>query len=454
MTPINVLPSELFSRIFSFVTGPTLLHTKLSKPHPLLVLTAVCTQWRQIAIGTSSLWTHIQLPAPPPPTKDSSYRTEYIRLWLERAQGAPLHIYVLIRAARTPDNQHYLSQLLCTLQPHVAHLKSLVFPVTTNSIVYPFLALCSRYGVPGSLKSLAITSYREEENLVRQSWPTVYLQSLVSLQLSGLPEHMSLNFDELSAILSASPALQTLRLRNTGILPGHALAISLPDLQVLDVRDLDRDNLLELLHILFVGKLELNFRLSLGWLAESDVVDAIVPFCRRSNVVSLWFTGSFASLDHLVIALLSCLSSLRVLALYDGDGNFHAADNMIDVKPGGKTPRCKKLHTLYLKSHTGISKAAESHINRLLEVYSLHTIVLERFAPAPFVSDPAYSEDKSQREEHNAEFLNGLARKVQSVVADGRGLSGSDETVDLYIHKLITESGVNLIGTQMAEFNT
>ncbi|KAG8771984.1 hypothetical protein FRC12_003307 [Ceratobasidium sp. 428] len=435
--PISILPPELFSRIFTFAIASTYQPLGYYGRDPLLAISVVSTRWRQLATGTRSLWSHINL-LTPSSTISSSDRIAAARLWLERSQGTPLHLYIDLSYPMV--NQHYLSQLFCELRPHITYLSSLVFPGTVKETVGPFLKFLSDHGVSGSLKSLMIDSNRFGEDQARQSWPTTYLRGLVDLQLSNLPRSISPTFQELYTTLSGSPTLSTLRLRDMDIPPGQAPAISLPELRLLDITGLNRLSLFGLLNMLSLGGLELDFRFSLKGLTDRDTTDVILPFCRRSNIASLYLFNTNEGLDGRVISLLSHIPFVRVLVLDNDHDDFHVG-NIIDTNSNEKSARCPKLQTLCIITRTGINEYAQTHLENLLDFYSLNAIVLEGVGLEPCDSELRYSDDEEAWiEQRNRGFLDRLTKKVHSIVVNENVLGGDDETVDLYIRKLIVES--------------
>ncbi|KAG8718230.1 hypothetical protein FRC09_012973 [Ceratobasidium sp. 395] len=251
---------------------------------------------------------------------------------------------------------------------------------------------------------------------------------------------MSPSLQELSVILSGSPALVTLRLRRmTTPFPVQALAVPLPKLQLLDIIDLDHTSSLGLLNALSPGGLELDFRFSLGRLTNRDVTEVIVPFCRRSNIASLYLSDTNHGPDVRVNSLLQCLPSIRVLVLDNEHNDFHAA-SMSNVNSGKNTACCPGLHTLCLKSSSGLNEDAQEQVEEILDIYSLRKIVLEGFELASYDGDSQDSDELAQWDERNADFLGNLNRKVQSVIVDKGLLDGEYEEVDPHIRKLINAS--------------
>lgn len=69
---INRLPVEVFSAALALLSPPDLITS-----------THVCTHWREAALGQATLWSHIDSRDP-----------EYVRVLIERSQGAALHVHI------------------------------------------------------------------------------------------------------------------------------------------------------------------------------------------------------------------------------------------------------------------------------------------------------------------------------------------------------------------------
>ncbi|CAE6402530.1 unnamed protein product [Rhizoctonia solani] len=93
IVPINILPPEILIEIFHLVL--TL------RPHAACHLAQVCSRWRCVALGTYSLWTHIQFNPPPVPPKDAKLTAlkksdllDHATLHVCRSAHFPLHIHL------------------------------------------------------------------------------------------------------------------------------------------------------------------------------------------------------------------------------------------------------------------------------------------------------------------------------------------------------------------------
>ena len=92
---ISSLPSELLSCTFLILNRP-LLYSRPSSDkcdgwmnYPI-VLPSVCVRWRQVAINTTSLWSHICFT----PGFHTPSGLSLARLYLERSYGLPLSICI------------------------------------------------------------------------------------------------------------------------------------------------------------------------------------------------------------------------------------------------------------------------------------------------------------------------------------------------------------------------
>ncbi|KAG8751750.1 hypothetical protein FRC12_012272 [Ceratobasidium sp. 428] len=426
--PINTLPPEIFSRIFLLTIASTHLYKKFKRPDPLLAISAVCTRWRQLAIGTRSLWSHIELPTLAARKNGVSDQIEATRLWLERSRGAPLYIHVELGPRFDHRN---ISPLLASLQPYTAYIYSLTFINTAENIVNTFLE-SSRNGASGSLKCLAIDDCPSPSYApgTQQSQPTVYPQGLLHLQLWKT----KLGFEELTTVLSGSQLLQTLRLHSMVITQGKITAISLPRLQLLDVIDLESRGLFALLLALFPGRLELDFRLTLGQLSHQGLTNAVVQFCRRANVISLYLSESTSVPSAHVALLLSSVPLMRVLVLKDLSDYFPALDSVTAAIHGRHVARCPKLRTLCLLGNEEMSRDAVVRVKRVVEAYTLGTIILDNCKLAWDIDkDPNYPRDT--RKNIEADFWQCLSKQVKNII--------THEFIpdkDSYIRRLILES--------------
>ncbi|KAG9096361.1 hypothetical protein FRC07_010945, partial [Ceratobasidium sp. 392] len=294
---------------------------------------------------------------------------------------------------------------------------------------------------PGPLKSLVISGKGQEFMLeARRSWPTAYLQGLVKLQLLGVAEFARPTFEELTTTLSGSELLHTLRLRDMAILPGNTSAIFLPGLQVLDIIGLESDSLVQLLTILSPGSLELDLRLGLRRLEDSEITDVIVPFCMRSNVVSLYLSESINTPSGQVIPFLSALSSMQVLVLEDFRDRFHSLSSLIAVDDGLQIARCPELRTLCLHGNDETNQRVWTDLRRVAEVCPLDIIVLDSCNLASEGSSNSECSGDEEQKVTEEQFLDEISELAEHAVVNDGIFMASHAEVDKYIRQLIIKS--------------
>ncbi|KAL4244541.1 hypothetical protein ABKN59_010375 [Abortiporus biennis] len=81
MMPINRIPDELLSKVFTDVVKTA----KKSRSNTLVALTHICRRWRQILLNAHSLWAQVH---------ENVKDIDRSLVFLERAQKASLHIYL------------------------------------------------------------------------------------------------------------------------------------------------------------------------------------------------------------------------------------------------------------------------------------------------------------------------------------------------------------------------
>ena len=111
MASISVLPPEILSRIFHFISLDSLSPLECSTTQDLgwIIATHVCRLWRQVAMGDSLLWARIW----GVPTNG-----ELVSEMLARARDAPLEIEINLDGASDP-------KILILFPPHLSHTREL-----------------------------------------------------------------------------------------------------------------------------------------------------------------------------------------------------------------------------------------------------------------------------------------------------------------------------------------
>ncbi|KAG8780648.1 hypothetical protein FRC12_022736 [Ceratobasidium sp. 428] len=97
LAPINALPLEVLSHIFTLLVAPSVCvgeeysyiddfsnYSRIHRSHPLIIIPSVCTHWRRLAIRTPSLWSHVDIGAHLRGIVEGTILPR-ARLWLEQA---------------------------------------------------------------------------------------------------------------------------------------------------------------------------------------------------------------------------------------------------------------------------------------------------------------------------------------------------------------------------------
>ncbi|KAJ7644504.1 hypothetical protein FB45DRAFT_1021268 [Roridomyces roridus] len=179
--PVLTLPNEITSQIFM-----QWIYTD-DKSNPML-LTWVCKLWREVAISTPQLWVHL---------KNLPRDHDIIEKWLSRAGSLPLNLDLDLRHIDYPD-----SHLYETLLRHSSQLETL---------------------------TLALDSDSEAVTLPPGPFP-----HLTKLSISGIdPMDQGIHRPIVVQTTSlAAPQLRELILEYRAELPGNALQVYLPCMQL------------------------------------------------------------------------------------------------------------------------------------------------------------------------------------------------------------------------------
>ncbi|KAG8681910.1 hypothetical protein FRC11_000506 [Ceratobasidium sp. 423] len=371
IVPINILPAEVIARIFVlFVEINSCIvnsqtrgfneDAEISFPNSKnpIILSHVCSRWREIAFNTRSIWSHIDLSPYPPITEKVVTRAA---AYAERAGQSLLDVHIVDPTAYggLPNNTR-LFDLLASI---ASRIKSLKFETRHTSRSGEFcriiLQICFAFCVPGTLKQITLegdpmnnnsflirpiddpvpndVSLRESIllDLPRGTIDTLLLAVPV-LRLNGFfPFWTSKAYHDLSelclgaklgsiaesqllTVLKGSPHLRVLKfdLHIDHQLPDDASITPVPlrDLEALIVCSVHEDSLARFLRLLEPGTKPLT--LSLDRAAETlhFAHPEIQKFISRSNVVKLCATG-FGGLGQ-VFELVGLAPNPRVLALH------------------------------------------------------------------------------------------------------------------------------------------
>ena len=264
--PIHRLPPELLASIFSLVPEPLHLEEGFTLRIPLtgcvdtrqlVPVTAVCQYWRDVAIGTPSLWSTLydkQIPVYPISSGplDSAVEPMHVH-YLHRCEEGPLHIFIehkisdltskVINENSTrvqaihidstggipAENPQKLTSILSTPFPNVRSASISNLRVQA-SVLDLFSGQCLR------LQELRLRNVRF---LPSQSLPTLTHVSITPPSSSGVD-----TLQNVLTFLSGSPQLRELQLVNFAFrrvpltLDGwHGQSVRLDRLQLLDISE-------------------------------------------------------------------------------------------------------------------------------------------------------------------------------------------------------------------------
>jgi len=348
---INRLSQQILSRIFKFGQWEDLVEQEQGSydetstvasqiPAFELLISHVCRLWRNIALGTPSLWTTISV------TITACLPYERVATYLERSKSLPLNICVAEGAQRSvSDEADNFGALLTLLVPHLSRWASIQVTVRRYDYIYTFLKAVSGPSVPPAtrLEELKLVCNSKSGSLsvakdfkffdhfilfggsapvlrtlvlfgVYIDWSQGWLQSAANLQTLHLARHESdlrPSSKAFSAILLGAPKLQTLKLEESGPYDSLVEPLLLPNLSELVLRDyvpLEMTWLLRKLCIPALKTLTLHFSTEFPR-SYSDLVSQLVGPATQVTASSIDQPCSLLrSLETLNIERLPCSS--------------------------------------------------------------------------------------------------------------------------------------------------
>ncbi|QRV93665.1 pyrolysin [Ceratobasidium sp. AG-Ba] len=310
--PINKLPLELLSRIFSIAVVSSSCHIQAARIDALANIPLVCSRWYQVATNNSSLWSHIDLRV--------HSRSLPVKVWLnriesrlERARGTLLHIHSEMFHRQFP--RLAIPELIVTILPYISNIASLNLSPGNRNLTWALLSTYFESRDPSNLVRLAVSDLSVGEGGLIIPWSARPLPKLKFLELSGDGLGTKFNFSDISTILSGSPDLDTLclgslRFHHTSP-PDRNAIISLPHLRILDLSQLHGEAFDDLLAMLHTNGLDLDVRLrSIG--PDSPELRG---FLLRSHVKSLTLCLNHIDDGTSIRHLFSSVPRLRALIL-------------------------------------------------------------------------------------------------------------------------------------------
>lgn len=305
ISPINILPPEILSRIFiTVVDSCRTFRADLSRRdlsiNQVNVLSGICSSWRSIALNTHQLWSYIDF--------KSLLHTDHMSLWLDRARGYPLDVVdhsLRVDNARSPGFGPILSRMervrsmisrssQCLMEQWISRWCGNGAPRTLTTLA---LRAPSLEAVEFPAQSETINQQHLNELLyslntlylsyVRVNWDSLKCHNIITLSLQSL----KITTVTLGQLLFANPNLQNICLRRLTIADTFDSAAVPPiHLRWLNTLDIEGDDLCQLfLTIVALGDRGLTLKM-----CASDTLSMddefrrnFIAFCRRYHITTL-----------------------------------------------------------------------------------------------------------------------------------------------------------------------
>ncbi|KAJ7095916.1 hypothetical protein B0H15DRAFT_774459 [Mycena belliarum] len=376
-----------------------------------VLVSHVCRHWRDIALGTHTLWTTVRF--------EGHLNAEKARAWIQRSNGLPLDIFIDCTTMHDPAHDHEgdeaamqgparapapatsaltspcitladLITIIDMLTPHVAHWR--IFEVTVSYYTYMYEVLQRLSQCPSAplLEELGLYDYEDSDEYevfqpaelatpftlfhgiapkltnvafwgVHLAWDDslVLLQGLREIELAYHALDVRPSFGAFRAMLAASPDLQLLSLCLSGP-TGDMEVVEVPSLRTLVLCYLDSEYVQPLVRALVLPALE---ELTLDF-SQEDYTDFAKQLAAPAQgqtrsllagLTGLKLTGlpCDKATSELVMAQLGQLKMLELNCAEEDDERWFQFLHRTNGKPPAPNAPmfCPKLETLRL---TGI----------------------------------------------------------------------------------------------------
>lgn len=413
LAPISVLPSAVLVHVFHLIlcTQPCALerpgYPNIIWKYPELIL-RVCSRWRQIALSSRSLWSHIDLAQSP---RWGKLLLSSAKLFAGRAGESPLHVHVLHDASiRERHHGTDLIKFCAFVAPRMRSLQlSMHFDFTDLS--HPILQSCFANCIPGTLTQLSLSGigsgnerYRFFEGPgnpetpqrrlfdrdvpqleavllqvtalrlldVYPYWTSKAYHGLVELRLLTGSSGITIAEPYLVNMLASSPSLRVFHfnLAITDQILDNALLkpIRLESLEVLNLKTEHCGQVENLVRWVAPGLKPLHVSLKFHAGGSTYLLgDVFTKFYARSNITQLNLVGIGCSLPlHSLILL---LPKLRTLSLR----SFHLVEsNPWSIDPPGLACRPPQLDAIHIRC----CSIWVNEFRWIAKIHSIHTITV------------------------------------------------------------------------------
>ncbi|KAG8792579.1 hypothetical protein FRC12_005630 [Ceratobasidium sp. 428] len=331
---VNTLPPEILAQIFVLSKAYCIRSGSIYFNN----IASVCAYWQRVAFNTPDLWTHIDVGPRTP--------VNLAEVLLRRAKDKPLHIHLCEpELERTPDID--ISKTISVITPHIHRVCSMDMQSYNQSraFICTLLNLWLAHGSTTLSKSLSIYRPKGERLLysygvtskhrqlkcqsenangvlsslstlhldrVKFDWGNCAYRDLIDLRIDLPSPNPSISMPQLITILTANPALSTLKLGRLKITSPEdwvpPAPVELNHLKVLNLIHLQPGSLRLLLPVISLPSA--SGELSVGLSLSGGSQDELQNFLARSQMAMLYCLCSELSTLQRTLVSLPCLDTL------------------------------------------------------------------------------------------------------------------------------------------------
>ncbi|KAF8601682.1 hypothetical protein BDV93DRAFT_545750 [Ceratobasidium sp. AG-I] len=359
----SCLPSELLSHIFLVLTRSWLYSRSVGDEsdgqitYPI-ILSSVCVRWRQVAISTPSLWSHIYFN----PALHTPNGLSLAKLYLERSANLPLSVCIG-RYGDGPSLYTENQELASLIHLFATRLESLSM-IQDYSTFFNDMFMILLEGSAGQIRKFALDDgYLVADSLLPQEaicqlleplntlyldefdleWSTIPCRNLVELQLISPHPDMSPTGTQLAQFLNANPAIRRLKLAKFQLVSyeNDIPPIVLPEVRTVAL-EASPQFMSWLLALLVPGSHELDLQfqiLSVSSTRQTQATEACRRFFQRARVISFHSMGNSGISFSSIATDLLHLETLQISDLHSsGHHDFSEIHAQTRLPP--------KLHTI------------------------------------------------------------------------------------------------------------